>query len=108
MPASGLEEHSDSEEDDEEEQFEFDYRENCRSWSIPDFFEVLKGQLRKLNYVPLTSSRVDCIWGPTHQVAPASVVDQAREVWRTSGWPKGAAFDKAATLARLRQLNVDE
>lgn len=81
----------------EEDGEEADWRQDSPAWPIPEFFEVLKGQYRKLSFVPLDSQRVNDVYtrsGPGEDAYMGLVQD----VYRQYGWPDNDQFRKSDCL----------
>jgi hypothetical protein len=65
---------------------EVNWRDACRAWAIPDFFEVLKDQFRKLHYVPMGSKTVQDVYA-SPRPHTEGVLPMVQEIFREHGWP---------------------
>ena len=77
-PFEILKEHGESsvpyEWDDYVDEKEAEWREGATSWSIPEFFEILKGQFKKLNWIPIS---------PRSVRSPGTLGFDKEDIWLT-------------------------
>ncbi len=85
------------------------YRDHgVAAWEIGDFFEVLKEQFVKLNWVPISHFAVldgteDNGWD--HE---DGMMDSLREIYRQHGWPDLETYRKEECLAAVLQLMAEK
>lgn len=73
------------------------WRGSCPAWPVEDFFEILKGQFRKLNFLPLNARSVTDIYR-THAPPSDGMVEELRDIYRQHGWPDLDAYRKEECL----------
>ncbi|RYP53139.1 hypothetical protein DL768_001813 [Monosporascus sp. mg162] len=73
----------------------------CGTWAIPDFFEVLKDEFRKLHFIPTSSKSVVDIY----TVFPGSREDipVMQDIFREHGWPDLQRYRKSECLKALQE-----
>jgi hypothetical protein len=74
-------------------------REGVEAWSIPDFFEVLKDQFRKLRYLPRNTRQVNDTFEKPHRVDAL-----IQEIYRAHGWPDLDLYRKDECLRAISDL----
>lgn len=84
---------------DEEEFYEGErnWRTSARVWTIPDFFEVLKDQFRRLMYIPLSEEAVE-IAG----YFPKEMQEVVERTFREYGWPDLGVYNKPQCLEAVK------
>jgi hypothetical protein len=82
---------------------EAEWRGECRAWAIADFFEILKDEFKKLNFVPLNPEVVKDVYAVT---SPGLIV-RLQDVYRKHGWPNVELYNKQECLEAV-QAAVDE
>lgn len=101
-PPSSVRPISDDPYDYEDDEEQAEWRGDSTAWSIPDFFKMLKGQLQKLEFLPLTKTEV-WVTLPYHRAKDKDVVVPAvRDIYRKHHWPDLAQYDKAACQAEIK------
>ena len=83
---------------------EADWRASGGTWAVADFFEMMKAQFRKLNFVP--SSQTECrdVW--VHGYVGER--DRVRAIYQEHGWPEEEeSFRKEECAAAVKRV-VDE
>ena len=82
---------------------EAEWRGEGETWAIADFFEELKGQYRRLAFVPLSSRKV--VRG--YKNGPPGYEDMlegVRGVYRRFGWPDEERYDKRECLRAVAEF----
>ncbi|ETS85645.1 hypothetical protein PFICI_03670 [Pestalotiopsis fici W106-1] len=80
-------------EDDEEAE----WRGDSPAWPVAEFFEVLKGQFRKLSFVALDCMRVQDIYTPSGP-GKDGYIETVQGVYRQHGWPDVDRYRKSDCL----------
>ncbi|KAK4508480.1 hypothetical protein PRZ48_002219 [Zasmidium cellare] len=70
---------------------------DCPAWSVPDFFEMLKDQFRKVNIFPTGTGEVRDVWS-----LKAEKVDKIPETFREHGWPDLEKYRKQECLDAIQ------
>ncbi|KAH6723606.1 hypothetical protein BKA61DRAFT_686231 [Leptodontidium sp. MPI-SDFR-AT-0119] len=65
---------------------EHEWRTDPPAWAIGDFFELLKSQYRKLNWIPVNPREVITITAH-YEEDLAGMVPMLQEIYRQHGWP---------------------
>jgi hypothetical protein len=76
---------------------EADWRSACNTWTIPDFFEVLKDQFRKLNYIPMGWDEVKDVYA-TMGSDTEGMLAMLQDIYREHGWPDMERYRKQECL----------
>lgn len=82
---------------------EAEWRAEAPAWAVPDFFQLLKDQFRKLEFVPISSTTVHDVYtgsGPRREGYTAVV----QAVYREHGWPDLEKFRKTECLEAVRNV----
>ncbi|KIH93117.1 hypothetical protein SPBR_03141 [Sporothrix brasiliensis 5110] len=95
---------SDDPYDYEEDEEQAEWRGDSTAWSIPDFFKMLENQFRKLEFVPITKTKVWVTHPYFHAKDRDAVVPQVREIYRKHHWPDLAQYDKVSCQAEIKAL----
>ncbi|EAQ89740.1 predicted protein [Chaetomium globosum CBS 148.51] len=78
------------------------------AWTIPDFFEILKGQFRQLNYVPISPRKVyhaDVIEQLMSRAGQGREgLPMVQAVYRAHGWPDMERYRKQDCLKAVQDL----
>jgi hypothetical protein len=74
------------------------------AWAIPDFFEVLKDELRKLNSIPSNTHEVIDVYS---NYLPDEVIAAIRNVYREHGWPDLERYRKEDCLKAIKAMMED-
>jgi hypothetical protein len=74
------------------------------AWAIPDFFEVLKDELRKLHSIPKNSREVIDIYS---EYVPDEVIVAMQNVYHEHGWPNLGQYRKEDCLKAIEAMMVD-
>lgn len=80
---------------------EAEWRAEAPAWAVSDFFELLKDQFRRLDFVPINSTTVHDVFigsGPRREGYIALV----QEIYRRHGWPDLERFRKTECLEAVR------
>lgn len=80
---------------------EAEWRAEAPAWAVSDFFELLKDQFRRLDFVPINSTTVHDVFtgsGPGRE----GYIALAQEIYRQHGWPYLERFRKTECLEALR------
>ncbi|KAF2742938.1 hypothetical protein M011DRAFT_471834 [Sporormia fimetaria CBS 119925] len=89
-----------------------EWRESCRIWAIEDFFEEVKTQFRKLNFVPVGDDNVDHFWIGRGDPEYTAMMHDIQKVYRDCGWPDSKSFSKrechTAVLGMLQEKYPSE
>jgi hypothetical protein len=78
------------------------WREDGAAWTVTDFFDVLKNELRILNSIPLSSRRVVDIYSD-FSVDQSSLLDMVRKIYREHGWPDLERYRKEDCIKAVHQ-----
>ncbi|KAH9894696.1 hypothetical protein F4778DRAFT_747921 [Xylariomycetidae sp. FL2044] len=84
---------------------EWVWRGNAVAWAIPDLFEQLKDEFRRLNFFPISRTLVDQVYnvdGVDGSVKPT------QKVFRDHGWPDLEKYDKEACMEALDKFLGEE
>lgn len=82
--------------DDDMDEKEVEWREDAVRWAIPEFFEILKDQFKKLHWAPISPRSVR---GPgTLGLNEEAILAKLRYIYRQHCWPDLAVYDKARCL----------
>lgn len=82
--------------DDNVDEKEAEWREEAAPWAIPDFFEILKDQFKKLDWIPISPRSVR---GPgTLGLNEEAILARLRDIYRQQSWPDLAVYDKTTCL----------
>ncbi|KAI0007292.1 hypothetical protein F4779DRAFT_592626 [Xylariaceae sp. FL0662B] len=81
---------------------EVEWREDCATWSVEDFFEVLKGEFRALRAVPINERTVYDSY-TTFTEDRQGVVPLVQGVFREHGWPDLEVYDKEKCLKAVQK-----
>lgn len=76
---------------------EAEWHSGCVSWTIPDFFEVLKDQFRKLHFILMNSTKVKDIYATPDPDKDGMMV-MVQVIYREHGWPDLEAYRKEECL----------
>ncbi len=80
---------------------EAEWRGDSTAWAVADFFEILKDQFRKLNYVPISPRSVLDVH--THYGhGTHGLVSLLQKIYREHGWPDLERYDKAKCLEAVQ------
>lgn len=80
---------------------EAEWRADSAAWAIPDFFEVLKDQFRKLHFVPLSPRLV--MDGHTPVTGrDEGMIPMVQDIYRKHGWPDLERYHKRECLEAVR------
>ena len=103
-------ENDDDEEEDEEEPWprrddvmslrEKEWRQNAHTWTIPDFFEVLKYMFTELKWLPMSPY---CVWSGKESLRAMGMRAMTQDIYRQYGWPDLAAYRKKECLEAVRK-----
>lgn len=75
---------------------EAEWREDAIAWAIPEFFEILKDQFKKLHWIPISPRSVR---GPgTLGLDEEDILPRLRGIYRQHGWPDLAVYHKSECL----------
>ncbi|KAK8094957.1 hypothetical protein PG997_001642 [Apiospora hydei] len=77
-------------------------RRDGPAWAVPDFFELLKGEFRQLNFVPVGPRRVDDDYSNHSGETGDGSTDVMRKLYRDHGWPDLDRYRKGECLEALR------
>ena len=94
-----------TEEDEDDEQYEDYDLEWDPSWSVCNFFEMLKNQFRMLNFMPTGPYDVIDIWNDPKiwiEQVPENIQARVQSIYHDHGWPDAERFDKNSCLARIK------
>lgn len=83
--------------DDDPDEKEVEWREDASSWTIPEFFEVLKDQFKKLNWIPI-SPRTVLRSGSLGRGGEDIVASRLRDIYRQHAWPDVDVYRKSECL----------
>ncbi|KAK5657991.1 hypothetical protein OQA88_2545 [Cercophora sp. LCS_1] len=92
----------DEEPQDEQREQELEWRRDATAWSVPEFFEILKGQFIKLQWIPISHRAVvsaDWSFAPNGEGLAAML----QNIYREHGWPDLANYRKEECLAAVRK-----
>ncbi|KAF2674050.1 hypothetical protein BT63DRAFT_444830 [Microthyrium microscopicum] len=82
---------------------EAEWRAECRAWAIADFFEILKNEFKKLNFVPLSPEEVTDVYSEN---SPGLIV-MVQDIYHNHGWPNLEQYNKQECLEAV-QAAVEE
>ncbi|KKP04012.1 hypothetical protein THAR02_03863 [Trichoderma harzianum] len=88
--------------DYEEDEEQAEWRGECGAWSIPDFFEVLKDQFRKLKFVPKSPCAVVDVY-ISEGVAFPDMIEMLQGIYREHGWPDMEKYRKKDCLKAVQK-----
>ena len=92
--------------DDDIDQKEFVWREDAVRWAIPEFFEILKDQFKKLNWIPISPTSVRS--ADTFNVGEEEkVANRLRDIYRQHGWPDLGIYRKSECLEAVDRALAD-
>ncbi|KAH9212056.1 hypothetical protein DL95DRAFT_426786 [Leptodontidium sp. 2 PMI_412] len=82
---------------------EHEWRTDSPAWAIGDFFELLKSQYRKLNWIPVNSREVITITAH-YEEDLAGMFPMLQEIYRQHGWPleQGGRYRKQECLEAVK------
>ncbi|KAE9370230.1 hypothetical protein N431DRAFT_468297 [Stipitochalara longipes BDJ] len=82
---------------------ELEWREECKTWSIVKFFEILKDQYLKLHYIPINPRKVLI---EDTESDPDDMLSMLQAVYREHGWPDLDRYHKEECLKAVqKELN---
>jgi hypothetical protein len=79
-----------------------EWRAGSGIWPIATFFEMLKANFKKLNFVPIGPREVQDVWVARDDYAKETQV-AVQNIYRKHGWPN-ARFNKQACSAEVKTL----
>ncbi|KAF2132619.1 hypothetical protein P153DRAFT_363918 [Dothidotthia symphoricarpi CBS 119687] len=82
---------------------EAEWRAEGETWSIPDFFEELKEQFRRLNFIPLSGRKVVHVWKISPPDYEAMLVG-VQDIYRQHAWPDLERYDKNECLKAVAKF----
>ncbi|KAH8587717.1 hypothetical protein B0O99DRAFT_640883 [Bisporella sp. PMI_857] len=93
----------------------YDYCENeeeaewrgLTCWAIPDFFEVLKEQFQKLNFIPISTETVIATYGRTGPLWEKDMGPILQQIYRDHGWPNLNEYRKEECLKAVQKALVE-
>ncbi|KAK8044239.1 hypothetical protein PG993_004263 [Apiospora rasikravindrae] len=86
---------------------EAEWRLECPAWSVPDFFNILRGQFHDLKFVPVSSRVVREVYAGGWGNSPV-VLSAVQNIYRRHGWPDLATFRKQECLRAVRRTLREE
>jgi hypothetical protein len=81
---------------------ELEWRQGAPAWAIPDFFEILKDQFRKLQWIPTSHNEV---WDVSWSRPPEGdgMIPMLRDIYHQHGWPDLARYRKPECLEAVQR-----
>lgn len=80
---------------------ELEWRQGAPAWAITDFFEILKNQFRKLQWIPTSNNEV---WDMSWSRPPEGngMIPLLRDIYHRHGWPDLASYRKSECLEAVQ------
>ncbi|KAK3297830.1 uncharacterized protein B0H64DRAFT_373128 [Chaetomium fimeti] len=94
-----------SELDDGVSQEEADWRYGATAWTIPDFFEVLKDQFIRLNWLPISHFTVREAQGEYH--GEEGMMAMLKDTYRQHGWPDLTVYSKSDCVKAVKKAMAE-
>lgn len=92
--------------DDDVDEKETEWREGATSWPILEFFEILKGQFKTLNWIPISPRSVRSP-GTLGLDKEDIVANRLRDIYRQHGWPDLDVYRKCECLNAVDHVLVE-
>ncbi|KAM5431491.1 hypothetical protein MferCBS31731_007804 [Microsporum ferrugineum] len=86
---------------------EAEWRAEGAYWAIPDFFEILKDQFRRLLFVPTNTLIVRDVYNP-HYGDSAGIIEFLQGIYREHGWPDLEHYNKLECLKDIRKRLMEK
>lgn len=98
----------DGEPQDKRREEELDWRRDATAWAVPEFFEILKDQFIKLQWMPISHGAVvSAEWSFAPSGTGEGLAAMLQDIYREHGWPDLANYRKEECLAAVRKA-MDE
>ncbi|EFR01055.1 hypothetical protein MGYG_04058 [Nannizzia gypsea CBS 118893] len=81
---------------------EAEWRAEGAYWAIPDFFEILKDQFRRLLFVPINTLIVKDVYNSQYGDS-AGIIEFLQGIYREHGWPDLEHYNKLECLKAIRK-----
>ncbi|KAJ3568136.1 hypothetical protein NPX13_g6526 [Xylaria arbuscula] len=81
---------------------ENDWHRGGPAWAIPDFFELLKEQFRRLHFIPISPYKATSVFikrSPEYE----GLIPMLQGIYREHGWPDLERYDKQACLDAVQR-----
>ncbi|KAF2149777.1 hypothetical protein K461DRAFT_259621 [Myriangium duriaei CBS 260.36] len=95
-------------EETEEEGGEAQWFMQCMTWTVPDFFELLKIKIRELEYIPLTYQKVFHKGKPEDDPECIDPISKAENIYREHGWPDQDRYRKQECMVTIRSMPEED
>ncbi|EGD87508.1 hypothetical protein H112_06054 [Trichophyton rubrum D6] len=79
---------------------EAEWRAEGAYWSIPDFFEIIKDQFRRLLFIPISTGTVIDVYN--YRDSP-QFIQFLQEIYREHGWPDLEKYNKLECLKDIQK-----
>ena len=83
------------------------WREEAMAWTIPDFFGVLKYQLRELRWVPVGARTLRTVSENDDGGDEAGMMPMLKDIYHRHGWPDLAIYRKTECLAAVEKAMAE-
>ena len=83
------------------------WREGATAWTIPDFFEVLKYQLRELRWMPVGARTLRSVPETDDGGEEAGMMPMLKDIYYRHGWPDLAMYRKTECLAAVKKAMAE-
>ncbi|EGE08655.1 hypothetical protein TEQG_07616 [Trichophyton equinum CBS 127.97] len=84
---------------------EAEWRAEGAYWSIPDFFEIIKDQFRRLLFIPISTITVIDVY---HHGKMFWYFEFLQEIYREHGWPDLEKYNKVECLKDIRKRLMEK
>ena len=80
---------------------EAEWRADAPAWAIKDFFELLKDQIRELQFIPISSRRVIDVY-TRFGLDSDGMISMLQNIYREHGWPNLQRYQKQECLEAVQ------
>lgn len=88
--------------DYEEDETQAEWRGECAAWTVSDFFQILKDQFLKLQFIPINHRLVVDVY-TTLGYGSAGMREMLQGIYREHGWPDIDKYRKVDCLSAVQK-----